>query len=266
MASGQRSTDPSGAGDQTAPGLQTPRSWAAACVTSFCSEVRHQDAPPSLRVDAIQPTTTGWATAPAPTMGPTKEPPRPWAQRGDLPSREDGRRREGPVSREKPADSRLHIYSPTSLGASSCENEFWCPKVAGGEWFLYGAVRAFSKIPYKVGQFFSPPNPPKIVLCDFRRPANWPGPAGARGLPDPPARRLHPRPRANWPRPRRGRAARSPSTNWRAATAAAVWPSRRRRTQDRWPTGEVACPWERPPRPGPRERNPPPSARRCRTR
>ncbi|KAG2411918.1 hypothetical protein HFD88_009474 [Aspergillus terreus] len=47
MASGQRSTDPSGAGDQTAPGLQTPRSWAAACVTSFCSEVRHQDAPPA---------------------------------------------------------------------------------------------------------------------------------------------------------------------------------------------------------------------------
>ncbi|KAG2411921.1 hypothetical protein HFD88_009477 [Aspergillus terreus] len=182
MASGQRSTDPSGAGDQTAPGLQTPRSWAAACVTSFCSEVRHQDAPPSLRVDAIQPTTTGWATAPAPTMGPTKEPPRPWAQRGDLPSREDGRRREGPVSREKPADSRLHIYSPTSLGPSSCENAFWCPKVAGGEWFLYGVVR-------------HPPTPP------LRPIANWPTSPAPPGT-SPPAPRRRWRPHATPPEPR----------------------------------------------------------------
>lgn len=207
MASGQRSTDSSGAGDQTAPGLQTPRSWAAACVTSFCSEVRHQDAPPSLRVDAIQPTTTGWATAPAPTMGPTKEPPRPWAQRGDLPSREDGRRREGRVSRKKPADSRLHIYSPTSIGPLSCENEFWCPKVAGGEWFLYGVVRAFSKIPYKVGQFFSPPNPPKIVLGDFRLAVNWSN-SGATGLPPPghpPSGALFPPPPPSPPAPRRRR-------------------------------------------------------------
>jgi hypothetical protein len=40
-----------------------------------------------------------------------------------------------------------------------------------------------------------------------------------------------------------------PSTNWRAATAAGVGPSRRP-AQDRQPTGEVSCPWERPPRPG----------------
>ncbi|KAG2411922.1 hypothetical protein HFD88_009478 [Aspergillus terreus] len=182
MASGQRSTDPSGAGDQTAPGLQTPRSWAAACVTSFCSEVRHQDAPPSLRVDAIQPTTTGWATAPAPTMGPTKEPPRPWAQRGDLPSREDGRRREGPVSREKPADSRLHIYSPTSLGPSSCENAFWCPKVAGGEWFLPSA----DPPPEADSQLANLPRPPgHLAACTSPSLAPPRHPPGASGVPSP---------------------------------------------------------------------------------
>lgn len=182
---------------------------------------------------------------------------------------------------------------------------------------MYGVARAFPPIPYKLGRFFSPSNPPKIVLSDVRRPAGQlaslgaalqaylppagtpavasqltghgpsrrdaapqdPRPTGqsrrpAAGLappsgPDPPARRLHPRPRANWPRPPasssgpRGPQDPRPTGGPRPPPPSGPLVAA---PQDRQPTGEISCPWERPPRPGPRERNPPPSARRCRTR
>ncbi|GES58778.1 hypothetical protein ATEIFO6365_0004093000 [Aspergillus terreus] len=123
----------------------------------------------------------------------------------------------------RPSD-RPPIDSPTSLGPSSCETEFRGPKVAGGERFLYGVVRAFSQIPYKLGRFFSPPNPPKIVLSAFRRAANWPAPGrlpkappakvarpptghgpSRRDAPKTPRQLASPR-----PRPRRGRAVQDP--------------------------------------------------------
>ena len=71
-----------------------------------------------------------------------------------------------------------------------------------------------------------------------------------------------PRPPVNWPAPGRvlvGAAQSKTLANWRAARAgAAVRPSLSRRpAQGRRPTGEAPCPWERPPRPGPRERKSP---------
>ena len=144
-----------------------------------------------------------------------------------------------PLGRGWPSD-RPPVVSPTSLGPSSCEHEFRSPKAAGGEWVLYGVARAFSRIPYKVGHLFSPPNPPKIVLGEFRLAANW----SSLGTTGPEASPGHPRPtsRANWPRPpypadqapqptgqRRGPAAGlappRPPVNWRATTAVAGSPS-----------------------------------------
>jgi hypothetical protein len=201
MASGQRSTDSSGAGDQTAPGLQTPRSWGLRVPR------RHNAADRD-----------GAGDRPRTDDGAQEEPPRPWAQRGDLPSREDGRRRKGRLrERSQPTLAFTYTLRPR-LAPHRAKMSTSVRKLLGGSDFCMGVVRARPKSHTKWASFFRPLNPQKsyLVIFDVRSTGEHPkatgqrpptgAPAWAVPFPPPPPPPPPPQPRAG----ARGGASRGP--------------------------------------------------------
>lgn len=150
MASGQRSTDPNGAGDQEATGLRSP-----------------QTAPPSHF-------TAGAGTKAAAVGGRprylTRKEWLPLATRhsettclaGKVVRKACGLSE--PVGSDHPAS---YIVPPTSLGGRKCVQTFPCPKSVLGGVVLYGVVRARGRFPIQSGpQLFA------NFSADSGRPAN----------------------------------------------------------------------------------------------
>ena len=137
MASGQRSTDPNGAGDQTATGLRSPQT---APPRRFTASAGISAAGVGGRPRFLTRGPTSWYLW---RRGTARRP--AWQGSG-----KEGERdlRPAQAGSDHPTS---YIVPPTSLGGREFGQTFACPKSILGGSVLYGVVRALGRFPIQSG-------------------------------------------------------------------------------------------------------------------